>query len=135
MIRKIIVAIFLIFASLVVADAQSDGTYRGKVRLTKDVEHISGADRCVATGTGIEFRVTGATISVTYRPGQAFAGPLTEKGNFEISGTHPAGQPGKWISSQWKGTLKGSQIAGNSSGRSPGRDCYHSFAAKKVGGT
>jgi hypothetical protein len=133
MTRKITLSFLFFSASLAIATAQSsDGTYRGEVKLTKDVQHVPSADRCVGTGTSIEFRVTGATISVSFRPDRSAAGPLAGDGSFQVSAQHPAGQPGKWITTEWKGKLKGSNIAGSSEGRGPGRDCYHSFAAKKV---
>jgi hypothetical protein len=134
MIRKVVLSFALAFASLSVTQAQfSDGTYKGQVQLTKDVERIRGADRCIGTGTPFEFRVSGTTITLTFRPDRSVSGPLAGDGSFQLSAQHPAGQTGKWITTEWKGKLTGSNIAGNSVGRGPGRDCSHSFAAKKVG--
>jgi hypothetical protein len=120
----------------VVALQSLDGTYRGQLQLTKDVEHTSGSDGCTLSGVGVEFRLTGAKISLDHpRSGQVFSGFMATDGRFQISFGHRAGKSGGWISADWKGTVKASRIAGNSVGIGPGRDCYHSFAAKKVGVT
>jgi hypothetical protein len=135
MTKKTIFFFGFAFASIAVADAQfSDGTYKGSVHLTKDVEHMPNADYCTPTGGQLEFRVSGDKIGLYHeRTGKFYFGALPADGNFRISFQHPAGKTNKWINSDWKGRLKGPQIDGNSVGLGPGRDCYHSFSAKKVG--
>jgi hypothetical protein len=131
MIRKVVFSFLILSVLLGAANAQpAGGTYKGQVQLTKDVERIPGADLCRPTGTKIEFRLSGATISVLFL-GPVFSGPLAGDGTFRISARLPARGHSGWIVLNWTGAVTGASIEGNSSSVSPGRSCYHSFAAKK----
>ena len=126
--------LFFFAISIATAHSQSlDGIYRGKRTLTGETERIPRADRCQATGSPIEFRVTGSIIETTApRSGQVFSGPLAGDGSFRITGQQPSASPGRPIVLEWKGTLKNSRIEGTSSGLA-GRECHYTFSASKQG--
>jgi hypothetical protein len=130
-----IVALLATLGVVTAAYSQSsEDRYVGQYKLLKDVPHKSDADQCMTTGTPIEFRVSAPKITLMHdRSGQTPSGSLASDGAFRISFSHPAGKTGKFVTADYRGTLKGSQIDGNGSGLGPGRDCFYSFAARKQG--